>query len=436
VTRIEDVREAKRREVVERAKELLTESFDDTVMNSADILAEVREAVRVEDITEFHGLPAGPRVADGDAVIVVEGRADVLTLLRYGVKNAVAVEGTNVPDAVAELTRDPDRTVTAFLDGDRGGELVLRELAQVGDVDYVAFAPEGLSVEDLDRHQVMAALRGKVPLSSLPDEGNLREAVETTNGSLSPPEPRAASGTTGEREAPAGPDASDDAGRTRPGESRPTARDAGEPDRDGDGLARSGTADAAATDAATGVDDRASDAGTATRGTAADAGGSLDPPDGTAGGEREGSSPGTDAPTGEATEGPGRGDESAGSEAGDEEADAEDAEDADGEDEADADPASLPEHVREVVDGSGLVRLLDREMGVLDEADAGEAFEALRDAEAVPYAVVLDGELSQRVLDVAAQRGVEQIVAGATGEFVKQPIDVRVRTAEQLVATR
>jgi len=458
VTRIEDVREAKRREVVERAKELLTESFDDTVMSSADILAEVREAVRVEDITEFHGLPAGPRVADGDAVIVVEGRADVLTLLRYGVKNAVAVEGTNVPDAVAELTRDPDRTVTAFLDGDRGGELVLRELAQVGDVDYVAFAPEGLSVEDLDRHQVMAALRGKVPLSSLPDEGNLREAVETTNGSLSPPEPRAASGTTGGREAPAGPDASDDAGRTRPGESRPTARDAGEPDRDGDGLARSGTADAAATDAATGADDRASDAGTATRGTAADAGGSLDPPDGTAGGEREGPSPGTDAPAREATEGPGRGDESAGSEAGDEETAAEglataddaaereadadegpdedrrDDEEADAEDTEDAGPASLPEHVREVVDGSGLVRLLDREMGVLDEVDAGEAFEALRDAEAVPYAVVLDGELSQRVLDVAAQRGVEQIVAGATGEFVKQPIDVRVRTAEQLVA--
>jgi DNA primase len=147
VTDIEDVREAKRREVVDRAKELLSTSFDDSVMTSSEILEEVEESVRVEDITEYEGLPAGPRVLDSDAIIVVEGRADVLTLLRYGIKNAVAVEGTNVPDAVADLTQD--RTVTAFLDGDRGGELILRELVQVGDVDYVAFAPDGRSVEDL-----------------------------------------------------------------------------------------------------------------------------------------------------------------------------------------------------------------------------------------------------------------------------------------------
>jgi len=116
-----------------------------------------------------------------DAVIVVEGRADVLTLLECGIKNAVAVEGTNVPDAVADLTAD--RTVTAFLDGDRGGELILRELAQVGDVDYVAFAPPGESVEDLDRNTVFEALRGKVPYSSLADEPNLREAATDDSGS-------------------------------------------------------------------------------------------------------------------------------------------------------------------------------------------------------------------------------------------------------------
>jgi len=107
--------------------------------------------------------------------------ADVLTLLECGIKNAVAVEGTNVPDAVADLTAD--RTVTAFLDGDRGGELILRELAQVGDVDYVAFAPPGESVEDLDRNTVFEALRGKVPYSSLADEPNLREAATDDSGS-------------------------------------------------------------------------------------------------------------------------------------------------------------------------------------------------------------------------------------------------------------
>ncbi|MGM0605625.1 MAG: DNA primase DnaG, partial [Halobacteriota archaeon] len=175
VTEIEDVRAAKRREVVDRAKELLAEGFDETVMSTEELLAEVRQSARIADITEYEGMPAGPRAVDSEAIIVVEGRADVLRLLKYGIKNAIAVEGTNVPDAIAELTGD--RTVTAFLDGDRGGELILKELTQVGDVDYVAFAPPGTSVEDLDRAGVLSALREKVPFELLADEPNVREAM-------------------------------------------------------------------------------------------------------------------------------------------------------------------------------------------------------------------------------------------------------------------
>ncbi|MFB6242530.1 MAG: DNA primase DnaG, partial [Halobaculum sp.] len=180
VAEIEDMRAAKRREVVERAKELLAESFDESVMDSSEILEEVREAQRVEQIDDYAGYPAGPRVIDSDAVIVVEGRADVLTLLEYGIKNAVAVEGTNVPTEVADLTQD--RTVTAFLDGDRGGDLILRELAQVGDVDYVAFAPESHSVEDLSREAVMDALREKVPFDTV----ERTHETAATDGSVQP----------------------------------------------------------------------------------------------------------------------------------------------------------------------------------------------------------------------------------------------------------
>jgi len=83
-------------------------------------------------------------------------------------------------------------------------------------------------------------------------------------------------------------------------------------------------------------------------------------------------------------------------------------------------------------EGEGVVRLLDDSFETLSEAPADEAFERLRDADPVPYAVVVDDELSQRVLDVAAQRGVQHVVAASLGEFVKQPVDVRVRTAAQL----
>ena len=116
VTDIEDIRSAKRRKVVERATELLA-AFEAQSVQTEDIVETVRQRARVEDITEYKGVPAGPRAADSDAIVVVEGRSDVLQLLKFGVKNAVAVEGTDVPDTVAALT--DERTVTAFLDGSR-----------------------------------------------------------------------------------------------------------------------------------------------------------------------------------------------------------------------------------------------------------------------------------------------------------------------------
>jgi DNA primase len=337
VTNIEDVREAKRRKVVDRAKELLAGSFDESVMNSSEILEEVRESVRIDDITEYHGLPAGPRVADADAVIVVEGRSDVLTLLQYGIKNAVAVEGTNVPDSVADLTEE--RTVTAFLDGDRGGELILRELAQVGDVDYVVFAPEGRSVEDLARHEVMSALRGKTPYGDLFDDGE---------DAATPP-------------APAN-------GDDRPAEEPPTAVSVATASSVGESEADSASADETARDA-----------------------------DGTAA----------------------RGDDT----------------DADDADAARDDPSTLRGHVRAVIEAeTGSARFLDDAFDAVETVPADEAFDALSSAETAPYAVVFDGELTQRLLDVAAQRGVEQIVARSAAEMVKTPVDVRVRTIDQLAA--
>jgi len=320
VTDLEDLRAAKRRRIVDRAQELLAEAFDDSMMSSEELVEAVRRRVRVESITEYEGLPAGPRVGESDAVIVVEGRADVLTLLRYGVKNAIAVEGTDVPEEVAQLTRE--RTVTAFLDGDRGGDLILKELAQVGDIDHVALAPTGRSVEDLSRGEVMTALREKVPFEAV-DEADAAAAA-ATDGSARP--------------AP-------DAEASRSPEAHPRVD---ETDIDG-----------------TGVEE-------------AEAGG-------------------------ETTE--------------------------------DADPTTLSGHVADVIgDDTGQVRLLDETFGVLGEGPAEEAFELLDDTGTATAAVVLDGELTQRVLDVAAQRGVPQVVAASEGEYVKQPTAVRVRTAAELQA--
>jgi DNA primase len=170
VNSIEDIRVSKRKKIVERAKEILVERFEDGTIDSDELLDDVRQTMRVEKIGTIgdEKLPAGPNVVESDAIIIVEGRADVINLLRYGIKNAVAVEGTNIPKSIVDLCEK--KTTTAFFDGDRGGELILRELLQVADIDYVAFSPRGKSVEDMTKKEVIKTLRNKVPVEYVRDQ--------------------------------------------------------------------------------------------------------------------------------------------------------------------------------------------------------------------------------------------------------------------------
>jgi DNA primase len=170
VERIEDIRVTKRKKIVDRAKELLLNHFDEASIDSTELLDDVRESMRIEKIGVLgdERVPAGPNVLDSDAIIIVEGRADVINLLRYGIKNAVAVEGTKVPAVITKLSEI--KTATAFLDGDRGGDLILRELLQVADIDYVAFCPRGKSVEEITRKEIIKSLRNKVPVEYLKEQ--------------------------------------------------------------------------------------------------------------------------------------------------------------------------------------------------------------------------------------------------------------------------
>ncbi len=174
INRIEDVRASKRKYVIERAKRILVEMFDENILETEEITEEIKQSVRVEEIIHLgkDNLPAGPNVLDSDAILVVEGRADVLNLLKYGIKNAVAVGGTNVPPTIADLCAK--KVVTAFTDGDRGGELIVKELLQVADIDYVARAPDGKSVEDMTQKEIVRALRQKIPVEQVLDQYKIK----------------------------------------------------------------------------------------------------------------------------------------------------------------------------------------------------------------------------------------------------------------------
>ena len=171
--KVEDVRAVKREQVVNRAKEIYKNMVESVGPESMKMIEEVREAMRVHEISEYGDdrLPAGPSIHTSDAIIVVEGRSDVLNLLKYGIKNTVAVEGVSVPKAIGELSKK--RTTTAFVDGDRGGELILKELLQIGDVDYITRAPKGKEVEDLEKDEVLIALRDKVPTAQFLATNNI-----------------------------------------------------------------------------------------------------------------------------------------------------------------------------------------------------------------------------------------------------------------------
>ena len=183
IVHIEDVRATKRKHIVNRAKFILTSMFDVGMPESQEIAAEVRESVRMEEM-QYYGknkIPCGPNVLDSDAIVVVEGRADVLNLLRYGIKNTICVGGTNVPPEVAEMTRG--KTVTAFTDGDRGGELIIKELLQVADIDYVARAPDGKSVEDLVQREIVRSLRQKVPVEQVLEKYAIKDSEPSSRPS-------------------------------------------------------------------------------------------------------------------------------------------------------------------------------------------------------------------------------------------------------------
>jgi len=163
---IRDVRESKRKQIIERAAELL-KKWDQNSLEPSEIEEKIDTDIKLGEITSWgpENLPAGPDIDSSQELIIVEGRADVLNLLRIGVKNTIAVQGTQVPKSVVKLIKAKS-PVIAFLDGDRGGSIILNELLQVAKLDYVARAPEGLEVEELTRKQMVKALQNKKPVGT------------------------------------------------------------------------------------------------------------------------------------------------------------------------------------------------------------------------------------------------------------------------------
>jgi len=155
VEKIEDVRGTKRDYIIERAKKLM-QSIEGTA-DSREISQQIRSSARTADIKEYgeEKLPYG--TLDSNELIVVEGRADVLNLVRNGISNVIAMNGTKLPDSIKELSKEKE--ITLFVDGDRGGKLIARNAVDNANVKYIAIAPDGKEVEELTGKEIHMILR-------------------------------------------------------------------------------------------------------------------------------------------------------------------------------------------------------------------------------------------------------------------------------------
>src|SRR3989344_2650827 len=131
-------------------------------------LRELQESVRMMEIIEYgrERLAAGPSIDESEEIIVVEGRADVLNLLKQGIKNVIALNGTSIPETIKIL--GSKKVLTLFVDGDRGGDLIVRGLIDAGvEIDYVAKAPDGKEVEEITKKEIHKAIRSKVAVEQI-----------------------------------------------------------------------------------------------------------------------------------------------------------------------------------------------------------------------------------------------------------------------------
>jgi DNA primase len=169
VQNIHDVRVSKRDFILKRAEELL-KNLVESLPDSTDFTNKVTQSVRTGEVTAYgkDKLPAGPMIDGFDDIIVVEGRADVITLLKYGIKNVVALNGGSTSETLVDLMHK--KIVTLFVDGDRGGDLVIKKLSTIAEIDFVTKAPDGKEVEELTMKEIQKALRAKHTWEQYADE--------------------------------------------------------------------------------------------------------------------------------------------------------------------------------------------------------------------------------------------------------------------------
>ena len=151
---ISDVRASRKEDIVKRAKEIKQKWSTKSVSEGDTMLKDVHEGFSGK-ITTYgeNKLPCSTGIYDSPWIILVEGRADILNLLRAGYDNALAIEGAKIDESIKDFCATKSKVV-AFLDGDRAGGMILNELKSVVNIDVELRADPGVEVEELTPQRI------------------------------------------------------------------------------------------------------------------------------------------------------------------------------------------------------------------------------------------------------------------------------------------
>jgi len=173
---VKDVRAGKREFMMDRAKDILQNLIVEEMPSTTALSERIRENARTMQVQEYEGMVCGPDALASQEIIILEGRADVLNLLKNGIKNVVAIGGAVIPQNIVDFSKQ--KATTLFVDGDRAGELIIKEMLQLADVDYITRAPAGKEVEELSKKEIFKALREKLTAEQYKEQTSVAGPTE------------------------------------------------------------------------------------------------------------------------------------------------------------------------------------------------------------------------------------------------------------------
>ena len=89
------------------------------------------------------------------------------------------------------------------------------------------------------------------------------------------------------------------------------------------------------------------------------------------------------------------------------------------------------EHIAQL-SGTLSARLLDESNNIINEVSVRDLATALKDINGNVASVVFDGVITQRIVDIASEKGIANLIGAKIGNVVKSPASMHIETSKDL----